>query len=255
MAILDLAVGGRELAGNIDTDIISRMSAADDTDCAEYRAIQWAVHHYSQLAPRELVARFQPTANTHQYLISNFITGFNPKQYNISKVIWPGDDDNVKFDIGLFHQNEYDKNDWSIFRSPADNGYYLRFLNSTEPWPTADNNYVWVYYTAPHVVSDVSDTITSDAPGDVYAVHYLIASRLLNIAAAYFTQQSDPTMSVTAIDNENKSTAYNRRAQDAYKKFEEHMELSGSRLETVFVDWDSHGPYGGDMFWTEYWKT
>lgn len=255
MAILDLAKGARELAGYIDEGIgITRMSLSTDTDKSEYRAIQWAVQYYSKLAPRELVARFQPTSGVYQYAISDFITGFNPRQYRITSIVWPGDSTDIIYDIGVFKQNQYDKNDWSVARNPSDNDWYLRFLNGTEPVPS-NSYYVWVYYTAPHTVDSSTDTITSDAPDDVYALHYLIAARLLNIAAATFAQQSDPTMSISAIDNENKSTAYNRRAQDCMSSFNHYMKVSGNTLQTAFVDWDSSDILGGDMFWNEYWGT
>jgi len=246
MAVLDICLTARELAGNISANYVSRYATSSDTATTEYRSVQYAVRKYSEFLPRKLVVAFLPTG-AKSYDLTSYIASFNLTQYKITDVILRANTDSVTYSIGNYDQNKLDKNNWSVFKNPLDsNKPYLRFLNGTEPG-SSSTDYVFLEYTAPHIVDTTTDTITSDNPEDVEAFCYLVASRLLFVAGSSFARLTDSTLDITSVDFQSKTSEYMKLSKEAKATFMEHIQ---NKIEfDGRVDWDSQALCGGDKFW------
>lgn len=258
MAVLDYLKSARDISGNIPTTIISRMAdttVIGDVDTAEYRALQYAVNHYSLFAPRELSLSITPTNGAYEYNLNTLISSdFNLEDYNVHTVVYPANN-GQKANIGSYIKDQIDEADWDVYLNPDDGYFYLRFMNTVEP---TDLFKMYIYYTAPHKVSITDDNVsvseTDSVPTrDKEALTCLIASRLLFIAANYHAQQEEATLSLENAGTLQRSNTYNERSKNAYKMFEDHMNMRPNNFSTT-ADWDMFADSGDDLFFLEYWN-
>lgn len=247
MSILDIAYAAREIA-QVPSRIASIMSLATDTNNCEFRSIQYAVKKYSSIKPRKSTVEVTPTG-AWQYSLVGIVPTWKKSTHRITSIIYPYNSDYNNFmNIGYYDQNKIDDQDWTTILNPADtNKPYLRFLNYRPEASSVDK--IWLMYDAPHVVTSDEDSITDEEDGDVEAFAYLVASRILFVAANYFARLDDSTVDIATVDNQLKSNTYNQRSRDAEKIFMDYMENNVEHSGRI--DWDFYSYDSQDRFWVE----
>lgn len=215
----------------VPTDVVSQTADGDRDQC-----IAGALLRYNRDRPRRITLVVAASGgSTWEYSLSANVSGWNPSQYSVVRVVYPG---------GQQSENVIDDNDWIVHRK-ADGTYWLRFIRNN---PAAGSN-IWIYYTAPHTLTSGTDTVSSDYPNDVEAFCTLAASLVMAEAANNYTAMSLSSLSLDNVDYKGLSDYCARRAKDLDAKYV--ATLGADRgAQSAFVDWDAQAQDSRDfLFW------
>ncbi|MCK5120182.1 MAG: hypothetical protein KAQ78_11380, partial [Candidatus Latescibacteria bacterium] len=165
------------------------------------------------------------------YAISGFASwsdGFS----TIKQVEYPVDDDDEAPDI-------LQDDEWMIYEKPA--GKVLRFLENV---PTSDED-LRVTYTALHTCTDSACTVEGF---DEEAVQVLSAAYFCDMAATFYAQTGDSTITADSVNHTSKSRDYAARAKTYRKLYFDHLGIKEGQTQAASVtrDQDKDGSWAGD---------
>lgn len=214
------------LVSQVDTG-----ASGANLDSEETLALLDAVRRYSAVRPRRLVAAGSAVSGYDQAL-STLVSGWQEDTHQVLSVWYP---------VAQQERREMQASDWVVYQKP-DGTWHLRFLVDipSQSW--------YLDYSAPHVLTEATDTLSSAAPLDVDAVCHLAASLMLQQAANYYSRQGSTTLSADTVSTENQSRNYSMRAKEERAAYDEHI-AGRPRPTQALVDWGRPANGQSDRFW------
>jgi hypothetical protein len=163
-------------------------------------AIERAALALSRRNPYQLFETFTGTGSAYEWSLSktNYINGLS----TIASVVWPWETDDAWDPISPLES-------WDYLTYEKTAGVWYFKLKGISP---SSSEYVRVYYTSKHTITDTASTITS--PDHEFSVIVLAAAFCLQMLAARAIAVGNSTLGADTVSYQTRSAEYASRAKD-----------------------------------------